>query len=251
MRILHVSDIHSNPLAIEIVQRLAERFDVAAVLDTGDLTSFGYPIESQLGNLIAQIDRPYLFVPGNHDSDTNRTAVAQYPNVQLLDGEVVDIDGVDILGVADPTFTASNEVDDEEAAEIKNDFAPAVERLVEREDPDVLAVHDRRIGIDAFGAVPLVVSGHFHEQSESIEDGTRVITVGSTGATGIGSFTIDDDLAYEGEILHFARGELRLVDYFWLEGVSGNYRIERRVIPTASEPSEESDRPQSMSGHDG
>jgi predicted phosphodiesterase len=238
VRILHVSDIHSNPLALEIVQQLADRFEVAAVLDTGDLTSFGYPIESQLGQLISQIDRPYLFVPGNHDSAANRAALAQYPNVQLLDGEVVDIDGVDILGVADPTFTASNEIDDEEAEEIKHDFAPSVARLVTSEDPDVLAVHDRRIAADAFGSLPLVVSGHFHKQSESIEKGTRVLTVGSTGATGIGSFTVDDDLAYEGEILHFARGELRLADYFWLEGLSGNYRIERRIITAPGDTSD-------------
>ena len=91
--------------------------------------------------------------------------------------------------------------------------------------------------------MPLVVSGHFHEQSESIENGTRVLTVGSTGATGIGSFTVDDDLAYEGEILHFVRGELRLVDYFSLEGVSGNYRIERRIItpPDTSDSTEPSE----------
>jgi Icc-related predicted phosphoesterase len=235
VRILHVSDIHSNPLALEIVQQLAERFDVAAVLDTGDLTSFGYPIESQLGQLISRIDRPYLFVPGNHDSDANRSALAQYPNVQLIDREAVDIDGVDILGVADPTFTASNEIDDDEAAATKGDFAPSVERLVRRERPDVLAVHDRRLATDAFGSVPLVVSGHFHERSESIEDGTRVLTVGSTGATGIGSFMVDDDLAYEGEILHFVDGELRLVDYFSLEGVTGNYRIERQIITPTDE----------------
>jgi hypothetical protein len=108
--------------------------------------------------------------------------------------------------------------------------APHVAELTERLRPDVLAVHDRRIAADSYGEVPLVVSGHFHKASESVENGTRVLTIGSTGATGLGSFSIEDDLAYEGEILHFVDGNLRLVDSFSLQGVTGNYSIERRVM---------------------
>jgi hypothetical protein len=66
--ILHVSDVHSNPLGIEVVDRLVENFHVDAVLDTGDLTTFGNPLEARIGELLGTIGVPYLFVPGNHDS---------------------------------------------------------------------------------------------------------------------------------------------------------------------------------------
>lgn len=39
--ILHVSDIHSNPLGVELVEQLAESFDVDAVLDTATLRRTG------------------------------------------------------------------------------------------------------------------------------------------------------------------------------------------------------------------
>jgi len=239
VRILHVSDIHSNPLGVEIVADLADRFDVHAVLDTGDLTSFGYPIEAQLGEFIRRVPRPYLFVPGNHDSEPNRTALAAVRNVELLDGDVVDVRGVRILGVADPTFTASNEIDSDKAAAVKDADSARVARLVRRHDPDVLAVHDRRLAAAALGDVDLVVGGHYHERSERVERGTRVLTVGSTGATGLGSFTVTDDLAYEAQVLHFVDGELVSVDYLALDGLSGNYRIDRRI----AEPPEPGEDP--------
>jgi predicted phosphodiesterase len=230
VRILHVSDIHSNPLGIEIVRDLAEELDVAAVLDTGDLTSFGSPVEARIGDLIADIPRPYLFVPGNHDSPGNRAALGTVPNIVVLDGTTIDVEGVEILGVADPTFTATNEIDDDEAGAIKADYTDDVARMVRREKPDVLAVHDERIAEDAIGSVPLVVSGHVHETTLHEADGTLVLTVGSTGATGLGAFTIDDDRAYEAEVLHFVDGELRIVDSFSLRGLSGSYTVERRVV---------------------
>ena len=61
-------------------------------------------------------------------------------------------------------------------------------------------------------------------------DGTRLLTVGSTGATGLGSFVVDDNLAYQAQLLHFVDGELRVLDYLSLQGISGNYTIQRTVI---------------------
>src|SRR5690606_32875059 len=136
-------------------------------------------------------------VPGNHDSIASRTELDALPNITVVDGTVVTVEGVRILGVADPTFTASNEVGTSEANERKRELADAVRRLVEREEPDVLAVHDARQAEAAVGSVPLVIAGHTHERSAAEKDGTRVLTVGSTGATGLGAFTVETDLTYE------------------------------------------------------
>ena len=260
VRILHVSDIHSNPLGLEIVADLASRFDVAAVLDTGDITSFGFPVEARVGDLVAQVPAPYYYVPGNHDSIANRRAISAVENVTLVDREVVDIEGVTILGIADPTYTASNEIDSEEAAMQRLEAAPEVARLVQRVRPDVLAVHDPRLASESFGSVPLVVAGHTHKTDMREEEGTLQLTVGSTGATGLGAFTVDLDVAYEAQILHFRAGELVIVDVVSLDGLSGSYELRRTIIeretadedPVDGAPGDESDESVgTLGGHDG
>ena len=229
-RLLHVSDIHLNPLGIEIADDLAERFDVEAIIDTGDLTSFGLPIEARVGDLLSDLGRPYVLVPGNHDSLANRRALAATDGVEVLDDDTVELGDVLVLGVADPTFTATNEIDEDEAdAEIDAE-APEVAARVDAVDPDVLAVHTPRQAEDAIGSVPLVIAGHLHERSRREEDGTLVLTVGSTGATGLGSFTVDTDTPYEAEVLRFVDGDLIGIDYVTLSGVEGEFTIDRSLI---------------------
>ncbi|HLF40115.1 MAG TPA: metallophosphoesterase [Acidimicrobiia bacterium] len=231
VRILHVTDIHSNPLGLEVTRRLAEQFRVDAVLDTGDLTSFGLPVESRLGELVKEISVPYLFVPGNHDSFENRGTLGQVENLHLLDGEVVDIRGVRILGIADPVFTASNEVDSAEATARKRALAPDVITSVEVNDPDLLAVHDPVLAEGALGRVPVVVAGHIHRTSQVRKAGTLVLTVGSTGATGLGTFLVETNRSYEAQILRFVGGRLVSVDRVGLSGVGGAFEVERQLVP--------------------
>jgi predicted phosphodiesterase len=231
VRILHISDIHSNPLGLEVTRRLAEQFKVQAILDTGDLTSFGLPVEGRLGELVATINVPYLLVPGNHDSPENRRALAGVPNIQLLDGTVAEVGGVRILGVGDPAFTATNETSTAEASVLKEQEAPGVAARVQALRPDVLAVHDPLLGEASQGHVPLIVAGHTHKSSATRKDGSLVLTVGSTGATGLGSFTIDTGSPYEAELLHFVGGDLVAVDRIDLHGIGGAFRLERQIVP--------------------
>ena len=235
VRILHVSDIHSNPLGLEVTRRLAEQFDVAAVLDTGDLTSFGLPLEGRLGEMVATMKVPYLLVPGNHDSAGNRQALAAVPNIQLLDGTMVEVGGVRILGVGDPAFTADNELSTAEAFALKQQRAPEVAARVVELSPDVLAVHDAVLAEASEGHVPLIVSGHLHETTALRKSGTLVLSVGSTGATGLGSFTVDTSSPYEAELLHFVGRNLIAVDRIDLHGVGGAFRVERQIVPAPGE----------------
>jgi predicted phosphodiesterase len=226
-----VSDLHSNPLGLEVVEQLATSFDVDAVLDTGDLTSFGNPLEARVTSLIDDVGVPYLLVPGNHDSDANRAAFAAVPAITLLDGDVAEVGEVRILGIGDPTFTADNQVSTEEANRRKDELSPGVLALVRRDEPDLLAVHDLRQAEDVPGWVPVVVAGHTHERSSTEEEGTILMTVGSTGATGLGSFLVETQLAYEAQVLRFDGARLVAVDYVTLRGVSGDFTVQRQVIP--------------------
>lgn len=234
VRVLHISDVHLNPLGIEAAEDLAQRFEADAVLDTGDLTTFGLPLESRIADEI-DFDVPYLFVPGNHDSPQNRASLADSEEITLLDGEVFVVEGddgasVSILGVGDPTFTAENDVADDEAAEALEEQAAEVADLVAEEQPDVLAVHNLLQAAEVGGEVPLVVGGHNHRRSDREDDGTLLLTVGSTGATGIGTFTVDEGAAYEAQVLRFVEGELIGVDYLTLSGIRGEFTIDRTLV---------------------
>jgi len=238
VRIVHVSDVHSNPVGLEVVVRLVKSFEADAVIDTGDLTSFGLGVEARIGELVADIGVPYYLVPGNHDSTTNRAALDALPNVTVLDRTSATVRGVSVFGVADPSYTASNVVSTEEANDMKTRQATVVGAYMRKLEPDVLAVHDERQAADSAGLVPLVLAGHTHERRAATVDGTIFLTVGSTGATGLGSFTVDTDLPYEAEVLRFVDGRLVAVDYVQFRGISGSFTIDRRIVePEAIEGS--------------
>ena len=151
---------------------------------------------------------------------------------------MAEVGGVRILGVADPAFTATNETSTDEAAVIKRAAAPDVAARVDALRPDVLAVHDALLGEASQGHVPLIVAGHSHKNSAARKNGTLVLTVGSTGATGLGSFTVDTGSPYEAELLHFVGRDLVAVDRIDLHGVGGAFRVERQVVPPPGEAPE-------------
>jgi len=228
--ILHVSDLHLNPLGAELVVRLAGDLKVDAVLDTGDVTTFGLPVEARFGSLLEEAPVPYLLVPGNHDSPENRRQLAELHGIRVLDGDLVTVGGVRILGVADPTFTASNEVSTQEANDIKASLTDEVRAQVLAARPDLLAVHDPAQAADVIGVVPVVVAGHLHERTQRHEDGTWVFTVGSTGATGLGAFTVETERPYDAEVLRFRDGELVAVDHISVSGIDGAFTLERQLV---------------------
>jgi hypothetical protein len=231
VRILHVSDVHSNPVGLELARGLAEGFAVDAIVDTGDLTSFGLPVEARIGTLLSSIPVPYYFIPGNHDSRANRAALDAYPNVTLVDGTPFTVGNLRLLGFADPAVTANREDSDPEADAARDRQAPGVASAVRRERPDVLAVASTRQAADVEGLVPLVISGNVHRRTDTTRDGTRFLTVGSTGATGIGAFTEPGTARYEAQILRFRDRRLAAIDYVTFAGTGGDYTVSRTVVP--------------------
>ena len=130
--LLHVSDLHLNSVGLSLARDLAESFGVDAVLDTGDITSFGFEPEAAFTEQLAGIDVPYYLVPGNHDSEAVRRRLAASDDVILLDDEAVDIDGVTVLGMADPTVTALRRIPRDELDETYRSQFSTTRQLVER-----------------------------------------------------------------------------------------------------------------------
>jgi predicted phosphodiesterase len=170
IRVLHVSDIHLNPQAFDMIERLTEQFGVDVVADTGDLTDWGTRPEARLVDRIGALEVPYVYVRGNHDSHSIQAAVAGQPNAVVLDGEPATVAGLRFWGVGDPRYTPDKSVQGEGTEQERAlAFAPEVaERLAGAEPPDVdlAMVHDQRLATELGGEVPLVLAGHTHNADE-------------------------------------------------------------------------------------
>ena len=236
--ILHVSDLHLNPVGVGLTRDLAESFGVDAILDTGDTTSFGLPIEEPFAALFDDFGVPYYFVAGNHDSPENREVIASAPGVTAIGGRVVDIGGVEVLGFDDPVVTTTRSVPAEERQLIMDRAAPRLRRLVEENSPDVVAMHNPAMASEVAGEVPLVVAGHLHRSIVSWDDGTIVSVVGSTGATGLGSLTVVADEPYVAQVLRFSGERLVAIDTIELIGTGGNFEVRRRLFEPGQEPTD-------------
>jgi Icc-related predicted phosphoesterase len=237
--LLHISDIHANPLGLEIVQELATQFDIAAVIDTGDLasstldtgeiSSLTGAVDRALIDAIEDLDVPYVFVPGNHDSHRLRRALAEASNVTVLDATRTQVGPIEIFGWADPTYSTTP-LPEADKAEERLEHSSEVALAVVRNDPDVLAVHDSRLAARSDGLVPLVVAGHSHTRGFEVRDETLFLTVGSTGATGLTSLTVEADRFYEAEILYFEGDSLVAIDYVTLRGLGEDFTLDRNTL---------------------
>jgi hypothetical protein len=138
---------------------------------------------------------------------------------------------VRVLGFADPSFTVDGETTYDDNKRLRREQAIEVGTEVWKQQPDVLAVAGLDQAAASVGAVPLVISGDIHERAETVVEGTLMLNVGSTGATGLGSFTVDTNLPYEAQVLNFRDGELVAVDYVKVVGVTGAFSVERVVYP--------------------
>lgn len=228
--ILHISDLHLNPVGAQLARSLATSFEVDAVLDTGDTTSFGTDFEGAYAALLADFPVPYLFVAGNHDSQANRAAIAATPGVVPIGGTSVTVGDVEIAGFDDPVITTTERVTLEERNRRERAAEPELRRLVERTSPDLLAVHDPIVLSAVTGRVGAAVAGHGHRVQLGASKGTVVWTVGSTGATGLGSLLVEADLPASAALLRFRDGELVAIDELEVTGTRGDLLIRRRVI---------------------
>jgi predicted phosphodiesterase len=236
-RVLWVSDVHNNPQSFLVMRQLIEQFDVAAVVDTGDLTDLGSVTENRFLTPIGTLGVPYVYIRGNHDSKAVTQAfVARQPGATVLDeGEVVEIGGVRFAGTGDPLFTPTKQVSTEsEANDAK--LLSAGEMLAEairaqNAPVDVALVHEPKMAPPLFGHVPLVLDGHVHKRGSRTGDGTLELTQGSSGGAGLRTLDGEEPLPLEMSVLHFDRtGGLMAVDDITIGGLGRrSVTVERRT----------------------
>lgn len=237
VRILHISDIHNNAAAVDFVRELTEKFDVQAVIDTGDLTDYGTPVEARLTSGLARLPVPHVFLAGNHDSQATVNGLRAFANTRILDGPPIQVAGLTILGSPDPSSARAGlgSVDTSSEALTAAGTALAAQVRALPSPPDMVCVHNPQQADPVVGLVPLVLCGHLHQISVVSKGATVICNAGTTGGAGTRYLDRREGVPLSAAILTFTRAphpRLLFIDEVVLNGSLSEYSITRHTYPT-------------------
>lgn len=231
IRVLHVSDIHNNPAGVEFIQKVAQLFDVHAIIDTGDISDFGTPLEALLLDRLKTINKPYIFIPGNHDSPDIVEHMRQIPGVTVLDG-LTEVNSLRIMGFPDPASFSADVVPP--SLDVIPKYAEQIKLKLDRaEKVDLVAVHNHHIGKRLAGLAPVIIFGHNHQLLIEEKEDSVLVNAGTSGASGIrGLQSLKSP--YSVVLLHFRKidGEMKLVaaDSLKVYDIRHGFTLERKVF---------------------
>jgi len=234
VKVLHVSDIHNNPASYQFIKKVVQSFGVSMVIDTGDITDYGTPLETKLVEEVGKLGIPYVFVGGNHDSPTVVESMASLDNVIVLDGNLTSIKGIPIAGIADPS-SYSNEIitrnirlRQKQVDRLKQVF------LETKEKPVIIATHSFDIAQEFIGIAPIILHGHDHKYSIKKEKETVIIDAGTSGAAGIRRLQTTEEIPYTVVLLHFKKvqGDWLLLasDLLKISSFDGVFTLTRKIF---------------------
>ncbi|MER8072464.1 metallophosphoesterase [Streptomyces sp. NPDC094034] len=216
LRVLHVSDIHLNPAAWHIIGSLIEQYGIHMIIDSGDTMDHGASAENTFLDPIADLDVPYVWVRGNHDSRGTQEYLRRMKNVRVLDeGRAVTVAGVRVAGSGDPQFTPDRSVAAQgDPAERMTGIrlASALRDQQRAGTPVHIAVaHNPVAARETDGLVPLALSGHIHHrETEMLPHGTRLKIEGSTGGGGLRAVQNETPEKVQMSVLYLDRTSKRL-----------------------------------------
>ncbi|GAA2404017.1 metallophosphoesterase [Actinomadura vinacea] len=238
LRVLHVSDIHLNPAAWSVIRSVSTQFQVNLIVDSGDLTDHGSKPEEKFADDIESLKVPYVFVRGNHDSQSIQRAVDRQKNAVVLDDKLQEVSGLRIYGVGDPRFTPDKTTRDDNlgADQLRARGAQLAQKVrTSGQTPDLVVTHDPNEGEGFSGTTPIVLSGHGHKRATRLlPSGTRLFVQGSTGGAGLRGLEHEQPTPIELSVLYFSRATHRLQgwDDLRLGGLGlSSAQIERHLEP--------------------
>ena len=236
LMVLHVSDIHNHPVAYDFVRQVIQSFPIDLVIDTGDLTDLGSPLEADIVKQIEQLGVTYVFISGNHDTPDVIERLEQTENVILIDTDLKHILGLSIAGIDDPSADSysSRTAPTEELIELAGEIN---DKYRNEQPPDIFCVHNHRIAsLLEPGIFPIVLYGHNHIQSFDQVDDTVYINAGTTGAAGIRGLQSKEPVPFSLSILYFLSDveqntyHLTAVDSMQVQGLEVSFSLERTFI---------------------
>ena len=205
------SDLHNNFLSIPILERATGN---GPLFFAGDLTDSGSPLEARLVNRVTKLGKPFVFVSGNHDSDTLERELARRGAIVLTDrgqlnkdgGPIVEVSGLKVAGYSDPFERRAGDgyADRFESAPStgqQNAFTAWLQPLINK--VDIIMVHQPaliELALESLRDQPppvrpiVFITGHTHRPSIDHTPGITVVNGGSVGAGGTGNLAEPTDL---------------------------------------------------------
>jgi putative phosphoesterase len=242
VKVLLVSDLHSNPVGVELTKSLATRFGVDFLINAGDLTDMGSKLEASFTEDLAAVGVPQLFVGGNHDSPEIMDFMAEIPESHILDGDMVTVKGIKVLGFSHP-LAAVPEVEyssqEEEEEALGQQVTRVYETVAAQGRPDILVVHDSKLGKKLVKLAGLVIAGHDHRLRIEQGAGWVFVNPGTTGASGLRGFYSEKGISYSASIAYMLPDYgVLAVDMVKYNPVSKQFSLERKLLnprPNAAE----------------
>lgn len=253
-RVLHISDLHLNPAAWQVIQTVVEQFGIDVVVDTGDITDWGSEPEANYVDSIGLLRKPYVYIRGNHDSGGTTAAVAQQRNAIVLDNATTVVAGLTIAGIGDPRFTpdkstspAGSNLTGETADQLigVGDQLAATARSAPQ-PVDLALVHDPASAGPLSGTTPLVLAGHTHNREvyrlpqQPDHTPTLLMVQGSTGGAGLRGLEGEEPTPLSMTVLYFDEEKLlQAYDDITVGGTGqAQVNLERHIVedPKAGAP---------------
>lgn len=210
--LLVISDVHNNVPALDFVRGMIGSYPVRAVVDLGDLTDWGTPVEARIVEQIEQMNIPYIFVPGNHETPLVVQEMASLDNVTVLEGTYA-MDDLVLVAYPDPgaSCISPREASPEQLQRLRDVYREGV-REANALWPGghvLLAAHHpgavRELG--SMPSVQTVLSGHTHSLRVEQAGDTLYLDPGTTGASGVRGLMAEREIPHTALLLHFAREE--------------------------------------------
>jgi predicted phosphodiesterase len=250
-RITIASDLHNNILALPALARAAAR---GPVLFPGDATDKGSPLEDSVTRRIVKTGRPFVFVSGNHDSDTEVRRLVKDGAIvltrygRLLRGGrhgpmVVTVAGIRVAGYDDDNVRYASEgfrdrgngYTDAQRAQFVSWLMPLLGKvdLVMVHEPSLVQTAKELVRKNPPARGLVIVDGHTHKQGLDAGRGVIEINGGTVGAGGLSNLSDHNPLGLA--ILTYQRGPFSplAVDLVQINPGSGSARAERRRLDEA------------------
>ncbi|MBO1750720.1 metallophosphoesterase [Actinotalea sp. BY-33] len=219
--LLLLTDMHCNVGMAPVIRRAVELSGADVVLNGGDTTVNGTSVESYCVTALANAipdGVTTVVADGNHDSDET-SAQGRAAGMTVLDGAVVDVAGVRILGDKDPRATriggGTALAGEETVAGVSARLAEVA--CADEAGVDLMLVHDSGMAAATLeqGCAPAVVAGHMHRRIGPYRYGQGVRYIGSSVAgAALGQPTVGPlNGVAEMTVLRFDLEERRVLDY--------------------------------------